>query len=66
VYSAIIAYCIVAIIGTTLKIERSTYEILQVLGISILDKTPVRELFTNMNYNDVKEPFDNQLFLSLF
>ena len=66
VYSAIIAYCIVAIVGTKLKIERSTYEILQVLGISLLDKTPVRELFTNMNYNDVKEPFDNQLSLSLF
>lgn len=66
VYSAIIAYCIVAIVGTKLKIERSTYEILQVLGISLMDKTPVRELFTNMNYNDVKEPFDNQLSLSLF
>ena len=36
-YSAIIIYCIVAIVGTTLKIERSTYEILQVLGISLLD-----------------------------
>lgn len=66
VYSAIIAYCIVAIVGTKLKIVRSTYEILQVLGISLMDKTPVRELFTNMNYNDVKEPFDNQLSLSLF
>jgi len=66
VYSAIIAYCIVAIVGTKLKIDRSTYEILQVLGISLLDKTPVKELFTNMNYNDVKEPFDNQLSLSLF
>ncbi len=66
VYSAIIAYCLVAIIGKRLKIERSTYEILQVLGISLLDKTPVKELLTNMNYNDVKELFDNQLSLSLF
>ena len=66
VYSAIIAYCLVAIIRKQLKIERSTYEILQVLGISLLDKTPVRELLTNMNYNDVKEPFDNQLSLNLF
>ena len=66
IYSAIIAYCLVAIVGTKLKIERSTYEILQVLGISLLDKTPVRELLTNMNYNDVKESFDNQLSLSLF
>ena len=66
IYSAIISYCLVAIIGTTLKIERSTYEILQVLGISLLDKTPVKELFINMNYNDVKEPFYNQLSLNLF
>jgi hypothetical protein len=66
VYSAIITYCLVAIVGTKLKIERSTYEILQVLGISLLDKTPVKELLTNMNYNDVKEPFDNQLSLNLF
>lgn len=66
VYSAIIAYCLVAIVREQLKIERSTYEILQVLGISLLDKTPVKELLTNMNYKDVKEPFDNQLSLSLF
>ena len=66
VYSAIIAYCLVAIVGTKLNIERSTYEILQILGISLLDKTPVKELFTNMNYNDAKERFDNQLSLSLF
>jgi hypothetical protein len=32
IFSAIIAYCLVAIIRTQLKIERSTYEILQVLG----------------------------------
>ena len=66
VYSAIIAYCLVAIVGTNLKIDRSTYEILQVLGVSLLDKTPVKELLTNMNYNDVKEPLDNQLSLNLF
>jgi hypothetical protein len=66
VYSAIIAYCLVSIVAEKMKIERSTYEILQVLGISLLDKTPVKELFTNMNYKDVKELFDNQLSLSLF
>ena len=64
VYSAIIAYCLVAIIGHDLKIDRSTYEILQVLGISLLDKTPVKELFTNIDYNDVKELNYNQLLFS--
>lgn len=66
IYSAIITYCLVAIVGKALKIERSTYEILQVLGISLLDKTPVNELFTNTDYNDVKELNYKQLSLSLF
>ncbi|MCU7526801.1 MAG: IS4 family transposase [Ignavibacteria bacterium] len=66
IYSAVITYCLVAIVGKELKIERSTYEILQVLGISLLDKTPVNELFKNTNYNDVKEPNYKQLSLSLF
>ena len=66
IYSALIAYCLVAIVGTELKINRSTYEILQVLGISLLDKTPVVELLTVIDYKDVKEQFSNQLSLNLF
>ena len=66
IYSAIITYCLVAIVGNDLKIDRSTYEILQVLGISLLDKTPVKELFTNIDYNNVKELNYKQLSLSLF
>jgi hypothetical protein len=66
IYTAIITYCLVAIVGNDLKINCSTYEILQVLGISLLDKTPVKELFTNIDYNDVKELNYNQLSLSLF
>jgi len=66
IYTAIITYCLVAIIGYDLKLGRSTYETLQILGISLLDKTPVKELFTNIDYNDVKELSYNQLSLSLF
>jgi hypothetical protein len=55
IYSAIIAYCLVAIIGNKLKVDRSTYEILQILSISLLDKTPLKELLTNQDYKDVKE-----------
>jgi transposase len=66
IYAAIVTYCLVAIVGKSLKINRTTYEILQVLGISLLDKSPVNELLTNVNYNDVKEPICNQLLLNLF
>ena len=65
IYTAIITYCLVAIAGNNLKLERSTYEILQILGISLLDKTPVNELFTNDNYNDSTEGDYNQLTLKL-
>lgn len=45
VYSAITAYCLVAIIQHDMKLDRSTYEVLQILGISLTDKTPLRDLF---------------------
>jgi hypothetical protein len=66
IFCAIISYCLVAIIGTELKINRSTYEILQIMGISLLDKTSVNELFAISNYNNVKELNYNQLSLRLF
>jgi hypothetical protein len=61
VYSAIIAYCLVALVRNKLKIERSTYEILQIFSISLLDKTPLNEFLTNQNYQDVKELYNKQL-----
>ncbi len=66
IYTAIITYCLVAIVGNDLKIERSTYEILQVLGISLLDKTPVNELLTNTGYKNTNELNYNQLSISFF
>jgi hypothetical protein len=65
-YCAIIAYCLVAIVAEDLKTGRSTYETLQVIGISLLDKTPVNELLKRIDYKDVKELNCNQLSLSLF
>lgn len=61
IYCAIITYCLVSIIARDLKIQRSIYEILQILGISLLDKTPVKELLTNTDYKNVKERNDNML-----
>jgi Transposase DDE domain/Domain of unknown function (DUF4372) len=61
VYIAIICFAVVSIIKSKLSIEKSTYEILQILSISLLDKTPLNELLTNFNYQNVKEPDCNQL-----
>ncbi len=65
-YCAIIAYCLVAIIGNKLKVDRSIYEILQILSISLLDKTPIREVLTKFDYKNVKEPIFKQLKISGF
>ena len=65
-YCAIIAYCLVAIIGNKLKVDRSIYEILQILSISLLDKTPIKEILTKCDYKDVKELNNNQLIISGF
>ena len=66
VYSAIIAYCLVALVRNKLKVDRSIYEILQILSISLLDKTPLNELLTNQNYKDVKELYCKQLKISWY
>jgi hypothetical protein len=63
---AIIAYCLVSIIEKDLKINRSIYEILQILSVSLLDKTPVNELLKKLDYNNVNELDSNQLVFSLF
>ncbi|MFA5196081.1 MAG: transposase, partial [Bacteroidales bacterium] len=61
IYIAIITYTLVAIIKSKLNLEKSIYEILQILSFSLIDKTPIIELFTNQNYQDVKELNYNQL-----
>ena len=53
VYTAIITYCLVAIMKHKMQLDRSTYEILQILGISLTDKTPLRDLFSKTKFNDV-------------
>ena len=55
IYSAISTYCLVAIIQHDMRLERSTYEVLQILSISLTDKIPLRELFDKTIFNNDKE-----------
>jgi hypothetical protein len=48
---------LVAIIKHDMKLERSVYEILQIIGISLTDKTHLRDLFDKSNINNVNERF---------
>ena len=59
IYVAIITYCLVAVVQHDMRLERSTYEVLQILSISLTDKTPLRDLFNKTDYHDVKEQIDN-------
>jgi hypothetical protein len=61
VYIAIITFVLIAIVKAKLKSDLSNYEILQILSISLLDKTPVNELFHKPNLQNVKELLYNQL-----
>ena len=53
--AAITAYCLVAILQHDMQLKCSTYEVLQILSMSLTDKTPLRELFDKTYSNDVKE-----------
>jgi hypothetical protein len=60
-YCAVIAYCLVAIVAKELKIERHIYTILQIVGFSLHDKTPIKQLLTTNDYKNVKEQDYNLL-----
>lgn len=66
IYCAICAYCLVAIAQHDLKLEISTYETLQILGISMTDTTPLQELLSKTNLQNVKDqdPPNGQLFIN--
>lgn len=64
VYCAVISYCLIAITAYKLKVDRPIYEILQILSISLLDKTSVNEILTKCDYKNDKELISNQLKIS--
>lgn len=61
IWIAICTYLIAAYAKHSLKSPLSIYEIMQILGISAFDKTPIRELLTEFQVNsdqNVKEQLD--------
>lgn len=51
----IITYYLVAFVQHDMKLKRSTYEVLQIPGISLTGKIYLHDLFEKANFNDVKE-----------
>jgi Transposase DDE domain/Domain of unknown function (DUF4372) len=65
VYIAIITYTLVALIKNKLKTEMSTYEMLQILSVSLFDKTLLYQLLQSPIYQNFKEQNCNQLKINL-
>jgi len=58
IYCAICAYCLVAIMQHDMQLELSTYEVLQILGISLTDTSHLRDLLDRTNLQQVKDQND--------
>ena len=66
IWIAISVYVTIAILKKSLKIDLSLYTILQIFSISIFEKVPILQLFTDNDYNRVDDCSCNQLDLFNF
>lgn len=66
IYCAICAYCLVAIVQHNMRLNLSTYEVLQIVGMSLTDSSPLRDLLDKTNLQNVKDQIDpnGQLFIN--
>ena len=65
IYCAICAYCLVAIVQHDMQLDLSTYEVLQIVGMSLTDSSPLRDLLDKTNLQNVKDQNDQNGQLSI-
>lgn len=63
VWIAISVYVLVAIVRKELSLDRSLYEILQILSVSLFEKTPIFKALTALKPQNENTRFSNQLLL---
>ncbi len=61
IYVSIITFVTIAIVKQRLKTPLTQYQILQILSITLITKTPLNQLFKDALIQYVKEPSHNQL-----
>ncbi len=61
IWIAICNYLLVAIVKKELKIEKSLYEILQIISVSMFDKSQLNQLLSETESNSFSEPVAKQL-----
>jgi len=65
IYIAVITYVLIILLKSKLKLTQSIYEIIQIIGLSLVDKTPLKGLFEHTENQDVKEQNSIQLKINL-
>ncbi len=63
VWIAVSVYVLVAIVKKLLKLEQSLYTILQVLSVTLFEKTPILQVFSRVEYEVCEGDTANQLSL---
>ena len=61
IWIAISVYVLVAIVKKRLKLDRSLYTILQILSVSLFEKTPILQALSHIDYDETVDDDDNQL-----
>lgn len=65
IYSAIITYCLVAIVEHELQLNMDIYEVLRILTVLLLDRTNLQDLFKAVS-QEKEYQNDTQLKLNFF
>ena len=63
IWIAISVYVLVATIKKRLSLDMSLYTILQILSVSLFEKTPILQAFSSADYGNDDDGFHNQLML---
>ena len=61
IWIAVSVYVLVAIIKKRLKLDMSLYTILQILSVTVFNKTPLYHMFTDTEYKNQITSDHNQL-----
>ncbi len=63
IWIAVSVYVLIAIVKKRLKLDASLYTILQVLSVTVFNKTPINRMFTDSDYRNQITTNGNQLSL---
>lgn len=63
IWIAVSVYVLVAIVKKRLNLSASLYEILQILSLTLFEKTPLDQLLTKIFTDEIQSTPENQLFL---